>query len=74
VHHVVDARTGAPTSDVLATWAVGPSALVADLAATALFFAEPDLVAARFGVRYVVLRADGSVRWSLDLDGEVFAR
>jgi thiamine biosynthesis lipoprotein len=73
VHHVVDARTGAPTSDVLATWAVGPSALVADVAATALFFAEPDLVASRFGIRYVVLRADGSVRWSLGIDGEVFA-
>lgn len=73
VHHVVDARTGAPTSDVRATWALGPTALAADLAATALFFAEPDLVASRFGVRYVVLRGDGSVRWSLDLDGEVFA-
>ena len=73
VHHVVDARTGAPTQDVLATWAVGPSALVADVAATALFFAEPDLVASRFGIRYVVLRAEGSVRWSLDIDGEVFA-
>jgi thiamine biosynthesis lipoprotein len=73
MHHVVDARTGAPTSDVLATWAVGASALVADVAATALFFAEPDLVASRFGIRYVVLRADGSVRWSLGIDGEVFA-
>lgn len=73
LHHVVDARTGASTTGVLATWAFGPSALLADLAATALFFAEPDLVAARFGVRYVVLRADGSIRWSLDLDGEVFA-
>ncbi len=77
VHHVVDARTGAPTGatgdDVLATWAVGPSALVADLAATALFFADPDLVAARFGIRYVVLHADGRLRWSLALDGEVFA-
>ncbi|WP_454051716.1 FAD:protein FMN transferase [Cellulomonas sp. Marseille-Q8402] len=73
VHHVVDARTGAPTGDVLATWALGPSALVADAAATALFFAEPDLVASRFGIGYVVLRADGSVRWSLGIDGEVFA-
>lgn len=73
VHHVVDARTGAPTTDVLATWAVGPSALVADVAATALFFAEPELVASRFGIRYVVLRADGGVRWSLGIDGEVFA-
>jgi thiamine biosynthesis lipoprotein len=73
VHHVVDARTGVPTSDVLATWAVGPTALVADVAATALFFADPDLVASRFGIRYVVLRADGSARWSLGIDGEVFA-
>ncbi|WP_217614076.1 FAD:protein FMN transferase [Cellulomonas sp. GbtcB1] len=73
LHHVVDARTGAPTADVLATWAVGGSALTADVAATALFFADPDLVASRFGVRYVVLRADGSLRWSLGLDGEVFA-
>lgn len=73
LHHVVDARTGAPTSGVLATWAVGESALAADIAATALFFAEPDLVASRFDVRFVVLRADGSLRWSLGLDGEVFA-
>ncbi|GIG36843.1 FAD:protein FMN transferase [Cellulomonas pakistanensis] len=73
LHHVVDARTGAPTTDVLATWAVGGSALAADAAATALFFAEPDLVASRFGIRYVVLRADGSLRWSLGLDGKVFA-
>lgn len=73
LHHVVDARTGAPTSDVLATWALGGTALAADLAATALFFAEPDLVASRFGIRYVVLRGDGTIRWSLDLDGEVFA-
>lgn len=73
LHHVVDARTGAPTTDVVATWAVGDCALTADVAATALFFAEPDLVASRFGIRYVVLRADGSLRWSLGLDGEVFA-
>ena len=73
LHHVVDARTGLPTGDVTAAWALGPTALVADLAATALFFADPDLVASRFGVRYVVLRADGGIRWSLDLDGEVFA-
>jgi thiamine biosynthesis lipoprotein len=73
LHHVVDARTGVPTADVLATWALGATTLAADLAATALFFADPDLVASRFGVRYVVLRADGSIRWSLDLDGEVFA-
>lgn len=73
LHHVVDARTGRPTDGVLAAWAVAPDALTADIAATALFFAEPDLVAARFGIRYVVLDAERRLRWSLDLDGEVFA-
>lgn len=78
LHHVVDARTGQPATearaeDVIATWALAPMTLIADLAATALFFAEPDLVAARFGIRYVVLTADGGARWSLDLPGEVFA-
>lgn len=73
LHHVVDARTGRPTDRVLATWAVADDALTADIAATALFFADPDLVAARFGIRYVVLDADRRLRWSLDLDGEVFA-
>ncbi|MEV7972150.1 FAD:protein FMN transferase [Cellulomonas sp. NPDC089187] len=72
LHHVLDARTGRPTDRVLSTWAIGPDALAADIAATALFFAHPDLVAARFGVQYVVLDADRRLRWSLGIDGEMF--
>ncbi len=36
LHHVLDGRTGLPTNDILATW------VVADVPATALFFAAPD--------------------------------
>ena len=64
-------RPCTPAGSPLPGGATDPA--VADAAATALFFAEPDLVSARLGIRYVVLRTDGSVRWSLGLDGEVFA-
>ena len=38
LHHVIDAVTGIPTADVIATWALAPDALHADGLATALFF------------------------------------
>jgi thiamine biosynthesis lipoprotein len=40
LHHIIDAVTGQPTSRVIATWAVAPSALLADGLATALFFRD----------------------------------
>lgn len=56
VHHVLDARTGVPVEQVLATWVVADSALVADGLATALFFLTPDAadaLAAELGATYV---------------------
>lgn len=38
LHHVLDARSGEPTRDVLAAWAGGPDAAWADGLATAAFF------------------------------------
>ncbi len=72
VHHVLDGRTGRPTRDVLATWALAPTAMVADGVATALFFAAPDRLAEEFGVSYVRVRDDGRAEWSADLPGELF--
>lgn len=40
LHHVLDARTGLPTRDVVAAWAGGPDAGWADGLATAAFFAD----------------------------------
>lgn len=37
VHHILDGRTGKPVADVIATWAVASSALVADGLVMALF-------------------------------------
>lgn len=51
LHHVLDARTGLPVGEVSATWAVASSAMVADAASTAAFFAPADAVAGALSSR-----------------------
>lgn len=74
LHHVLDGRTGEPTREVVATWVVAADAMTADGLATALFFADPDALARRWRFGWVIMKADGSVRWSRDLAVEVFVR
>lgn len=74
LHHVIDARTGRPTSDVIATWVVATqSCMWADGLATAYFFAGPDVLGPRFQHEFVRMFADGRVEWSPNFPGEVFA-
>ena len=72
LHHVLDPTTGLPTRDIIATWAIAPTALEADGLATALFFADPDALTAEFDFRYARMRADGRVEFSPDLGRELF--
>ncbi|MBD7918190.1 FAD:protein FMN transferase [Cellulomonas sp. Sa3CUA2] len=72
LHHVLDARTGAPVGGVVATWVVGERAMVADGLATALFLADPDVLQGVAEHTYVQLRADGSARVALALPGRLF--
>lgn len=73
LHHVIDATTGAPTTAVIATWAVAPTALEADGLSTALFFADPGRLAASFDFSYVRMFSTGRVEFSPNLDGELFS-
>lgn len=76
-HHVLDARTGIPVEDVLATWVIADSALVADGLATALFFLGPDAavdLAADLGASFVRFeRSPRRLVSSPDLPGELFS-
>ncbi|MET0822701.1 MAG: FAD:protein FMN transferase [Aeromicrobium sp.] len=73
LHHVIDARTGRPTDDVVATWVVVPqSCMRADGLATAHFFTDPDVLMERFQHQFVRMHADGRVQWSPDFPGEIF--
>lgn len=73
LHHILDARTGTPTRDVVATWVIADTAAVADALATALFFTDPTTLAAEFDFTYVRMNTSGHLDASTDLPGEVFA-
>jgi len=72
LHHVLDARTGRPTSDVVATWVIAGEALVADALATALFFVPPARLMPEFDFTFVRVNADGRIESACDLPGEMF--
>ncbi|MDR7085167.1 thiamine biosynthesis lipoprotein [Aeromicrobium panaciterrae] len=73
LHHVLDGRTGRPTGDIIATWVIADSCMLADGLATALFLAEPAQLMPRFTYEFVRMHADGRVEWSPEFPGEVFA-
>ncbi|KZE91394.1 FAD:protein FMN transferase [Microbacterium sp. TNHR37B] len=73
LHHVLDARTGHPVRTVAATWAVAPDTLVADAAATALFFDGGPEFAHHRGVEWVRMTTDGRLEWSPDCKAELFS-
>ncbi|MEF2277466.1 FAD:protein FMN transferase [Deinococcus sp. YIM 134068] len=72
LHHVLDARTGLPVRDVVATWVVADEAATADGLATALFFTGADRLAEHFDFSCVRLFWDGRAEVSENFDGEVF--
>ncbi|MBU1315836.1 MAG: FAD:protein FMN transferase [Alphaproteobacteria bacterium] len=72
LHHVIDGRTGRPTTDVIATWAIAPDTATADGLATALFFVSSSRLAKTFDFSFVRMFADGRVEVSNNFEGEVF--
>lgn len=72
LHHVLDGRTGRPTTDVIATWAVAADTATADGLATALFFGLPSRLMTTFDFSFVRMFADGRVEVSDNFHGEVF--
>jgi FAD:protein FMN transferase len=72
MHHIIDPRTLRPVRDILATWVIASSALVADGLATALFFAAPESLRKIADFEYVVVHDDMSVTYSATLPGTIY--
>ncbi len=72
LHHVLDAVTGEPTSQVIATWAIAPTAAWADGAATALFFDTSPNFFDLHDVITLRMFANGRVERSPSFPGELF--
>jgi FAD:protein FMN transferase len=73
LHHVLDARTGVPVRDVVATWVIADKAVTADGLATALFFTSGDHLRKAFRFSYVRMFADGHAEISQNFDGDLFS-
>lgn len=72
LHHVLDARTGAPVRTWAATWAIADDAMTADAVATALFFDGGPRLAAAWGVDWVRMATDGRAERSPGGSVELF--
>lgn len=72
LHHMLDGRTGRPTTEVIATWAIAADTATADGLATALFFGSSSRLMTLFDFSFVRMSADGRVEVSDNFDGEVF--
>lgn len=71
-HHIVDANTKQPVREIVATWVIAKSTLLADGLATALFFAPPIILRQNFEFDWVVMDAKGRVDVSPTFNGELF--
>lgn len=72
LHHVIDGRTGFPTQEWAATWAIGNDAMTADAISTALFFDGGAGLAADWGVEWIRMSTDGRVSTSPGCRAELF--
>jgi FAD:protein FMN transferase len=71
-HHIMDPSTKQPVREVIASWVIAGSTIVADGIATALFFAEPRRLAEKYDFQYVRMHADGSFDYSKNFKGDIF--
>jgi thiamine biosynthesis lipoprotein len=70
-HHIINAKTGEPANDVLATWVIADSTMVADGLATALFFVSFDALK-EWKFQAVRLLANGHIEKTDNFVGELF--
>ncbi len=71
-HHILDGRTGEPTSDVVATWVVAGDTMIADGLATALFFVSADKLVNMADFQFVRLFAGGKIEHSKSFVGQLY--
>ena len=72
MHHIFDPDTGAPVDEIVATWVIAESAMIADGLATALFFVDPAQLANAFEFEYVRMHTNGAIDYNHKFSGELF--
>lgn len=73
-HHILDPRTLSSPQEIIATWTVASTTILADALATCLFFVPAKTLLTKYRFEYVVLHEDYSVEMSKGFPGEVFVK
>lgn len=71
-HHIINPHTLESPQDILATWAIAETTLVADGIATALFLTTPETLTSHFDFQYLILYSDFSIQKSAEFPAELF--
>lgn len=71
-HHIINPKTKTSPKDILATWAIADTTMLADALSTCLFLVEPSVLEQEFSFAYAVLYADYSMKYSSRFPGEIF--
>lgn len=71
-HHIINPNTLSSPRDVVSTWVIADSTILADGIATSLFFVSPDRLASLFQFEYCILYPDRSVKMSNGFGAELF--
>lgn len=71
-HHIINPQTHQSPRDVLATWVLAPTTILADAVATALFLVPPQQLSSLGPFEYLIMFDNHTVKKSLGFAAELF--
>ncbi len=71
-HHIINPHTLQSPQEILATWAIAETTLIADGVTTALFLTAPESLTSHFNFQYLILYSDFSIKKSAEFPAELF--
>ncbi|OGH85627.1 MAG: hypothetical protein A2493_02065 [Candidatus Magasanikbacteria bacterium RIFOXYC12_FULL_33_11] len=72
--HMINPETLESPKDVVATWVVAETAILADALATSLHMVDKKVFLGKYNFEYVIMYADNSVEKSVGFQGELFLK
>jgi FAD:protein FMN transferase len=71
-HHIINPKSLESPQDILATWVVSQSCMIADGLTTALFFVDPAVLKSSFNFEYLIVYKGLEVKKSANFEAQLF--
>ncbi|MCS7091736.1 MAG: FAD:protein FMN transferase [Patescibacteria group bacterium] len=73
-HHIINPQTLSSPTDIIATWTIAQSALIADAMSTCLFLVDKSILQNAYNFDYLILKKDFSFEKSSGFEAELFLK